>query len=141
MHNFKVGDVVERVDDQCYAGLPAGEHGVVSRVLGIAVEIHGYGDWWHHIDSLRLVEQDDPLPPAPEGVMYFNSIRDKGNDQCITVRPDDDPHYAGTICISVHPSGNYNEYKCVALDPDAALQLAHDLNRMAMEIKRKGRNG
>ena len=138
MHNFKVGDVVERVNYNLdYSGLPSGKQGVVSGVYGEAIKISGYGDWLHVAKSLRLVVKDDPLPPAPKSVMYFNSIRDKGNDQCITVRPDNDPIYAGTLCVSVHPRGDYDNYQSVVLDPDAALQLAHDLRRMAMEIKRK----
>lgn len=143
MHNFKVGDVVERVDAGNYSGMPSGKQGIITEVSrnGSNVRINGYGSWWHLAKSLRAVEQDDPLPPAPESVMYFNSIRDEGNDQCITVRPDNDPYYTGTLCISVHPRGDYAGYQSVALDPDAALQLAHDLRRMAMEIKRKERNG
>lgn len=84
-----------------------------------------------------LIEQDDPLPPAPESVVYFNSVRDDDNDQCLTVDFDDNPMYAGTLCVSVHPRGDYENYYSVSFDPDAALQLAHDLNRMANEIKRK----
>lgn len=84
-----------------------------------------------------IEEQDDPLPPAPESVVYFNSVRDDDNDQCLTVDFDDDPMYAGTLCVSVHPRGDYENCYSVSFDPDAALQLAHDLNRMAMEIKRK----
>lgn len=86
-----------------------------------------------------LIEQDDPLPPAPESAMYFNSGRDEGNDQCLTVDFDDNPMYAGTLCVSVHPRGDYENYYSVSFDPDAALQLAHDLNRMANEIKRRER--
>lgn len=141
MGNFKIGDTVERVLAGA-GGLLVGERGIVTGVGFGYVLIAGKGSWKHALELLRLVEeQDDPLPPAPESVMYFNSIRDKGNDQCITVRPDDDPRYEGTLCISIHPRGDYNEYNSVVLDPDAALQLAHDLRRMAMEIRRKERNG
>lgn len=143
MGNFKIGDTVRRVRALgCTYGLNAGEVGVVSTLYSnTLVGIEGYGGWCHLTETLELVERvDDELPPAPESVMYFNSIRDKGNDQCITVRPDNDPYYAGTLCISVHPRGDYTGYQSVALDPDAALQLAHDLNRMANEIKRKERN-
>lgn len=144
MNNFKIGDTVRRVHTWGdLGGLPGGEMGIVSVLHGNdLVEIKGYGDWLHTTENLESVEQvDDELPPAPESVMYFNSIRDKGNDQCITVRPDNDPHYAGTLCISVHPRGDYSGYQSVVLDPDAALQLAHDLRRMAMEIRRKEHNG
>lgn len=140
MGNFKVGDAVRRVHNWGISvGLPVGEVGIVSALHGNdIVKIKGYGDWLHTTESLELVEQiDDELPPAPESVMYFNSIRDEGNDQCITVRPDNDTCYAGTLFISVHPRGDYAGYQSVALDPDAALQLAYNLLRMAMKIKRK----
>lgn len=141
MGNFKIGDTVERVLAGA-GGLREGERGIVTGVGFGYVLIAGKGSWKHTLESLQLVEeQDDPLPPAPDSVLYFNSIRDRCNDQCITVRPDDDPCYEGTLCISVHPRGDYTGYQSVVLDPDAALQLAHDLRRMAMEIKRKGRNG
>lgn len=140
---FKIGDTVRRVDPwgSYMWGLQGGDVGIVSVLHdNDLVEIKGYDGWLHATESLELVEQvDDELPPAPDSVLYFNSIRDRCNDQCITVRPDDDPRYEGTLCISIHPRGDYNEYKSVVLDPDAALQLAHDLRRMAMEIRRKER--
>lgn len=77
----------------------------------------------------RLGPVDDPLPPAPESVRYYTSPRkmnyldihiDTYGELCIAATSDWDTFY------------NY-------LDPDAALQLAHDLNRMANEIKRRER--
>ena len=139
MVNFKIGDVVRVL------GKPETLRTIVDVPLEYATlpwatspsRVWLDNGGWIYITELELVYVDDPLPPAPESVMYFNSIRDEGNDQCITVRPDKDPHYVGTLCISVHPRGDYAGYQSVALNPDAALQLAHDLNRMANEIKRK----
>ncbi len=80
-----------------------------------------------------LIEQDDPLPPAPESVRYndeyFNRLAYK--QTWMDVKQDHNQIYIET--------GQYGEYKGVGmvLNPDSALQLAHDLNRMAMEIKRK----
>lgn len=143
MVNFKVGDAVKRVYNyDAPGGLPVGEVGIVSVLRGTGfVEIEGYGGWLHNTENLESVTWDDELPPAPESVMYFNSIRDERNDQCITAGPDNDPYYAGTLCTSVHPRGDYAGYQSVSLDPDAALQLAHDLRRMAMEIRRKEKQG
>lgn len=117
------GDRFERVGSGCTGNYGAGA-------------IKGYGG---AVLFTPLVEQDDPLPPAPESVMYFNSIRDDGNDQCLTVSFDENPKYAGTLCVSVHPRADYENCYSVSFDPDAALQLAHDLNRMANEIKRRER--
>lgn len=74
-------------------------------------------------------EQDDPLPPAPESVRYYTSPR-KMNYLDIQVNP------YGELCIAATSDRDtiYNY-----LDAEAALQLAHDLNRMANEIKRKER--
>lgn len=149
MGNFKAGDVVVCMDNTRYTSqVKLGVPKVVRSVSPCGKYLRVFRDDSQEIGGyyaedfiLFQEEQDDPLPPAPESVMYFNSIRDKGNDQYITVRPDNDPCYAGMLCISVHPRGDYAGYKSVCLDPDAALQLAHDLNRMANEIKRKERNG
>ena len=149
MVNFKVGDVVVYTGNnytgrQIQPGVPKVVQSVspCGEYLRVCRDDNGkIGGYPKKDFYLFQEEQDDPLPPAPESVMYFNSIRDEGNDQCITVGPGNDPYYAGTLCISVHPRGDYSGYQSVALDPDAALQLAHDLNRMANEIKRKERNG
>lgn len=74
-----------------------------------------------------LIEQDDPLPPAPESVRYYTS---PGKGNYLDVHIDT----YGELCIAA-TSGRDTFYNY--LDADAALQLAHDLNRMANEIKRK----
>lgn len=149
MSKFKVGDVVQRESHRSditkYLG--CGNNGAYTvtdvNSLGNWIQLDGWDDagkdrypWY--FNNFVLAESDE-LPPAPESVMYFNSIRDEGNDQCITVRYDNGPYYAGTLCISVLPRGDYAGYKSVVLDPDAVLQLAHDLRRMAMSIKKKGK--
>lgn len=75
-----------------------------------------------------LVEQDDPLPPAPESVLYVNKWR-----WGVGVRNRGDEVQIGTG----NPNNCNHGWTYATLDPDAALQLAHDLNRMANEIKRK----
>jgi len=88
------------------------------------------------------------LPPAPESVMYFNSNAQPGNDQRLSVQGREDP--TGEDClfvaVKIRTGSNYNHvidfnrYGIgVNLDADAALQLASDLTRMAMELKRKGK--
>lgn len=148
MTKFKVGDIVVGNQDNELKGVEQGQ--LYEVVATEAVGAYDYimtdlslGCWVlsERFDLYKAApyqeEQDDPLPPAPESVVYFNSVRDEGNDQCLTVDFDDNPIYAGTLCVSVHPRGDYENYYSVSFDPDAALQLAHDLTRMAMEIKRK----
>ncbi len=73
--------------------------------------------------------------------MYFNSTSHANNHQHLLVQPhwNLDEH----LTIAVIKSGckfdshNYGDVLSINLDPDAALQLAHDLRRMAMDIKRK----
>jgi hypothetical protein len=89
-------------------------------------------------------EPEDELPPVPDSVMYFNSVRDEGNDQHLVVEltsesdkwnPEADAH----IGLMVVPRTGSERVRALGINltPDAALQLAHDLRRMAMEIKRK----
>lgn len=73
-------------------------------------------------------EQDDPLPPAPESALYVNKWR-----WGVGVRSLGDEVQIGTG----NPNSCNHGWTYATLDPDAALQLAHDLTRMAMEIKRK----
>lgn len=75
-----------------------------------------------------LIEQDDPLPPAPESALYVNKWR-----WGVGVRNLGDEVQIGTG----NPNSCKHGWTYATLDPDAALQLAHDLNRMANEIKRK----
>ena len=70
-----------------------------------------------------LETEDDPLPPAPESVMYFNH----DNTRKLTAAIE------GTV-VAVGAEGTCLK---VRMPPDAVLQLAHDLRRMAMDIKRK----
>lgn len=137
MNNFKIGDTVRRVRTWGGSdGLRGGEVGVVSVLHGSnIVEIKGYGDWSHLTESLELVEQvDDELPPAPESVLYIGLQQHVHRRLQVTVCTAAD----GGSVVDLHiGGGKLGDGKSCALDPDAALQLAHDLNRMANEIKRK----
>ena len=127
MTKFKVGDVVERINGDEFGGLPMGKSGVVSSSARGLVHIRGYGIWYHTEESLRLVEQDDPLPPAPESALYVNKWR-----WGVGVR-----NLGDEVRIGIGDPNSRHGWTYATLDPDAALQLAHDLNRMANEIKRK----
>ena len=87
-------------------------------------------------------EQDDPLPPAPESVRYYNSFIMGNNDQNLTVEPAPAYPEEGLLHLLITPNSHSTRNVAplsINMDPDAALQLAHDLTRMAMEIKRRER--
>lgn len=84
-----------------------------------------------------LVEQDDPLPPAPESALH-NALSDGGCNLEVAMLAANE-YYDGRIRISVRNNQGAKQGKVTCLTPDAALQLAHDLNRMANEIKRRER--
>ena len=152
---FKVGDKVQRrepIDGKIMRGKVVE---VVEKVNGIDIDIEltegvghyvagniyrGSGRFWD------VVEQpDDELPPVPDSVMYFNSVRDEDNDQRLVVEMtsesdmwnDNANAHIGLAIIPKTGSTRASKAIGINLSPDAALQLAHDLRRMAMDIKRK----
>lgn len=136
MSNFKVGDKVVAVRE--FPGQLT--RGKEYTILSIS------HDHWHrvHTDNGLVdgfpanafkLEADDPLPPAPDSVYYpdmftlMTGRRAAAGRMGITVRQS--PYQDDAVSVSVAGS------KWSRLDADAALQLAHDLRRMAMHIKRK----
>lgn len=94
---------------------------------------------WYTPNFELYQEPDDELPPVPASVAYMNSERDRGNDQRLVLGrcswTDENLLYIGIV-----PKKNSTRAELeigINIDPDSALQLAHDLRRMAMEIKRK----
>lgn len=90
---------------------------------------------WYASNFELYQEPEDELPPVPDSVYYpdmftlLTGKRAAGGTSGLTVRQS--PYTAEAISLSIDHS------KWTRLDADAALQLAHDLRRMAMEIKRK----
>lgn len=88
-------------------------------------------DFWEVIEE----PEDDGLPPVPGSVYYpdmFELITGQGaigGTSGLTARIS--PYTPSAVSLSIDDS------KWTRLDADAALQLAHDLRRMAMDIKRK----
>ena len=80
-------------------------------------------------------EPGDELPPVPDSVYYpdmytlLTGLQAVGGTSGLTVRKS--PYTSEAISLSIDDS------KWTRLDADAALQLAHDLRRMAMKIKRE----
>ena len=81
-----------------------------------------------------LVEQDDPPPPAPRCVRYNEGTVGFAFEVKSLV---ENAYHPNRIRLGVLCGDRDITHKYVVIDPDAALQLAHDLTRMAMEIKRK----
>ena len=135
MHNFKAGNVVVCMDNTRYTsqvklGVPKVVHSVSPCGKYLRVfrdDIRKIGGYHAEDFILFQEEQDDPLPPAPESGLYFN--------------------HNGTLSASLKLAegfialGTNTSLLKVRLTPETALDLAYDLRRMAMEIKRKGRNG
>lgn len=142
MSNFKVGDVVVAVREFPGALTPGKEYTIIS----IA-----YDHWYRvrtddgKVDGFKAgvfkIAADDPLPPVPASVSYLNTKRDRGNDQRLVLERDSETD-EGLLYIGIVPKKGSTRAKQeigINMGPDAALQLAHDLRRMAMDIKRKGK--
>ncbi|UOL48236.1 hypothetical protein [Escherichia phage ZH5] len=154
MHKFKVGDKVV-VGEACtgFMELLQRTQGVKKYYTVTHTSAEGY---WLQLDGMVCYgdpvpwcseyfelyqEPDDELPPAPTSVLYYHSTADADNLQHMIVQP----HWEleGHLSIAIVKSGKkfdplaYGDALSLNLEPDAALQLAHDLCRMAMDIKRK----
>lgn len=143
MAKFKAGDKAVLMSVEPYWGV---EVGAEVKIKGPFEGSAGPGYWVElcnepgsciYYAERRLGPVDDPLPPAPESVRYNDEypIPNIYERTWLDVRRD--PHH---IYLE---SGQYGTTHGVGmvLGPDAALQLAHDLTRMAMEIKRKEKQG
>lgn len=152
MYMFKVGDKVVRNErcgeDEFFLNkLGRAVYYTVTSVSywGSFVQVDGFvtGDEhpWYASNFELYQEPEEELPPVPDTVLYYNSTTDPDNFQHMLVQP----HWEleGHLSIAIVKSGKkfdplaYGDVLSLNLEPDAALQLAHDLRRMAMEIKRK----
>lgn len=151
MHKFKVGDKVVRTkvcgkDEHFLSNLGQKIYYTVTSVIGdYWLQVDGWVDredrhpWYTLNFELYQEPEDEELPPFPASVAYMNSKRDSGNDQRLVLEKDNGCG-EGLMYIGVIPrkgSTRAQEEIGINIDPDSALQLAHDLRRMAMEIKRK----
>ncbi|UYE94841.1 hypothetical protein Skp1_00011 [Klebsiella phage SKP1] len=147
MSMFKVGDKVVRKescgeDEFFLSKLGRDIYYTVTSVSkrGSFIQVNGLGTsgdkhpWY--ISNFELYQgPEDELPPVPDSVYYpdmytlLTGSRAAGGTSGLTVRQS--PYTAEAISLSIDHS------KWTRLDADAALQLAHDLRRMAMKIKRE----
>lgn len=139
MYKFKVGDKVVRTVDSPAFRLIQGvkEYYIVTDV--------GTGGYWLQLDGVRDKEDprpwywnnfelyqepgDDELPPVPDSVSY---LKENGRRKLVARINGDLVNVL--LSLSYH---NITDAVGYSMEPDAALQLAHDLRRMAMDIKRK----
>lgn len=150
MSKFKVGDkVVRTVKSQAFWLI----QGVKNYYIVTDV---GAGGYWLQLDGVRdkadprpwyapnfelYQEPEDELPPVPSSVSYLNTKRDPGNDQRLVLERDRE-YDEGLLSITIIPrkSNTWEAQEIgINMSPDAALQLAHDIRRMAMDIRRKER--
>ena len=148
MRKFKVGDKVV-VREACTGIMEllrdtqgVRKYYIITRTCagGYWLQLDGvqrYGDpvpWCSEYFELYQ-EPDDELPPVPSSVYYpdmytlLTGLQAVGGTSGLTVRKS--PYTSEALSLSIDDS------KWTRLDADAALQLAHDLRRMAMDIKRK----
>lgn len=150
MSKFKVGDKVVRTkdcgkDENFLSKLGRDIYYTVTSVSGdYWLQVDGWVDRadkhpWYALNFELYQEPEDELPPVPASVSYMNSKRDPGNDQRLVLEKDNG-RGEGLMYIGVIPRKGSTRAKVeigINIDPDSALQLAHDLRRMAMDIKRK----
>lgn len=147
MHKFKVGDKVVATAGAGFIQLLQYTQGVKDYHTVTRTSAGGY---WLQLDGMGrhgdpvpwcaeyfklYQEPDDELPPVPDSVYYpdmytlLTGLPAIGGTSGLTARKS--PYTSEAISLSIDGS------KWTQLDADAALQLAHDLRRMAMDIKRK----
>lgn len=140
MSKFKVGDVVVARKEYPRELTKGEEYTIIS----IA------GDRWYQVQtdnglvngftaSAFKLAEEEKLPPAPASVSYLNTKRDRGNDQRLVLERDSETD-EGLLYVGIVPrKGSTRAEREIGINmsPDAALQLAHDLRRMAMDTKRK----
>lgn len=151
MYKFKVGDKVVR---KAHKNTSSFKSYMGDFAYYVITDITTSGHWlqldnftdggadpypWYADNFELYQEPKDELPPVPYKVAYMNSKRDPGNDQRLVI-DNDNGDGEGLMYIGVIPRKGSTRAKVeigINIDPDSALQLAHDLRRMAMEIKRK----
>lgn len=152
---FKVGAEVQRTkafDGKIMRGEIVAKNSSCSIDIKLTEGASGYAAGDIYAGSIYFWEvieepEDDGLPPVPDSVMYFNSVRDEENDQRLVVEMTSDSDkwsdeanaHVGLMVIPRTGSTLSSNAIGINLAPDAALQLAHDLRRMAMDIKRRGK--
>lgn len=140
MNNFNTGDKVRRVSPVC----PTTKRATGIQKDGIYTVGESYGRGITLEESYQITFTftaanfelvaamgDDELPPAPKSVRYYHwGYHGINADAYLDV-------YSGAFVSGPRIRIKDKDNQGITINADAALQLAHDLTRMAMEIKRK----
>lgn len=142
MSKFKVGDKVVRKewcgeDEYFISKLGGSPYYIVTSVSagGCFIQVDGFimhsdRHPWYFNNFELYQEPEDELPPVPRSVSY---LKENGRRKLVA-------SINGGSVVNVLLSLDYcgkPEVLGYSMEPDAALQLAHDIRRMAMDIKRK----
>lgn len=152
MSMFKVGDKVVRKewcgeDEYFISKLGGSPYYIVTSVSagGRFIQVDGFvtrsdrHPWYVNNFELYQEPEDEELPPVLASVTYMNSKRDSGNDQRLVLEKYNGCE-EGLMYIGVIPRKGSTRAQGeigINIDPDSALQLAHDIRRMAMSVKRE----
>ena len=152
MSKFKVGDKVVR---KAHKNNPSFKSFLGDFAYYVITDITTSGHWlqlnnftdggadpypWY-VNNFELYQEpeDEELPPVPSSVSYLNTKRDHGNDQRLVLERDSETN-EGLLYIGIIPrKGSTRAEREIGINmsPDTALQLAHDIRRMAMAVKRE----
>ncbi|MCC3681369.1 hypothetical protein LLE75_00140 [Staphylococcus epidermidis] len=151
MHKFKVGDKVVRKEGMGKDAFFQDRFG--GKVYYVVTSVSDGGYWlqldglcsnhnthpWYVLNFELYQEPEEELPPVPSSVSYLNTKRDPGNDQRLVLERDSETD-EGLLYIGIVPrKGSTRAEREIGINisPDSALQLAHDIRRMAMSVKRE----
>lgn len=143
MHKFKVGDKVVRKEEMGKDTFFQDRLG--GKIYYVVTSVSDGGYWlqldgwcsnhnthpWYVLNFELYQEPENELPPVPRSVSYL-----KENGRRKLVASINGYSVNVLMCLSYRGIIDAVSYN---MEPDAALQLAHDLRRMAMDIKRKGK--
>lgn len=138
---FKIGDKVVRKescgkDEYFLIKLGSAPYYIVTSISssGYFIQVDGIFTRanthpWFASNFELYQEPEDDMPPVPRSVSYLKENGRRKLLACIN---------GGlvNVLLSLSYRGSTDAVS-YSMEPDAALQLAHDLRRMAMEIKRK----
>lgn len=141
MHKFKVGDKVVRKEDMGKDTFFQERLG--SKIYYVVTSVSSGGYWlqldgwcnnhnthpWYVLNFELYQEPEDELPPVPRSVSY---LKENGRRKLVACINGDSVN----VLLSLSYRGIIDAVG-YSMEPDAALQLAHDLRRMAMDLKRK----
>ena len=139
MTKFKVGDTVKRIDGD--GGIPELRVGAITTVTGAEagyVKLAHDPRWLcdYRFAMVSPAQVDEELPPAPDSVSYQHCTNHTGRligraGPSLNARWS--ASFFGGPAVRIFIDNNDNG---ITLEPDDAIQLAHDIYRMARAAKK-----